>query len=659
MRKLAFVASALVIVGCSSAPETTAPAPAIETPAATPAQLRAFDRLTGDTGRAWTWVQHDAFGTPMHLSAPRVGAPLLPRTARLANVERVTHEFLAAYRDLFDMRDPRAELRLAKAEVDELQMTHARFQQEVRGIPVVGAELAAHYDAEGRLASIDANYVPRLDGVDLDAKLDAATAADLARADALGMGADEHDLRVGEPKLVVFALNGVTPTIAYEVTTRAMRGRSPAIWVATIDAKSGRVVDRYDNLQTIEASGSGVLGDVKKFQVAESGAAYVMTDTSRGVSIETYTANNQQAEPGNGADPVQSDSLTSWDTGNAAGAAVDAHTYAGVVYDYYKTTHNRNAINGTGAAMLSTAHWGSGYDNAAWDGFGMIYGDGATLFKPLSAGLDVVGHEFTHGVTQTTSGLRYEGQPGALNEAVSDIFGAFIEHSLKPGTENWVMGEAIAKGGVIRDFKNPAAGRQPANMKSYVNTQQDNGGVHINSGIVNNAAYLMTMGGTNPTSKTSVAFGIGWDKSEKLWYRVNTKYLLATSTFAQAAQATMQAAKDIALTENETNIVDCAWKAAGVVQGTCATISDPQGKAPPVGAAGDPNGDGSGDATGDGAGDDGSGDGTDGTAAKRRRVGSTDTGGCSVTRAGGADLAPLAGLALALGLALRRRRQPR
>src|SRR5207302_750617 len=133
---------------------------------------------------------------------------------------------------------------------------------------------------------------------------------------------------------------------------------------------------RYNNLQTIEGSGAGVLGDTKKLQVTASGGGFTMADTSRGVSIQTFTANGGQVGPSQGATAVTSSTLTSWDTGTGAGAAVDAHFYAGVVFDYYKTVHARNAIDGKGGAMLSTAHYGQAYDNAFWDGTGMSYGDG-------------------------------------------------------------------------------------------------------------------------------------------------------------------------------------------------------------------------------------------------------------------------------------------
>lgn len=673
MRKLAFFALAIVAVGCSADPqsssETTA-APSVGQAGVTASQVRAFEKLQLDTGRTWTWTQHEDHATASHLAGDR------SRSARALLVpgktpHQATVEFVDQYRDLFKMKDAAAELHLAKSDVDHLAMTHVRLQQVVHGVPVAGAELAAHYDASGRLTSIDANYISGIQDLDLEPKISAKLAHDVVVADILTTtkSVDESKLTSGDAKLVVLARAGRPAALAFEYTVRAVYGDEPAIWVTKVDAKTGEILDRYNNLQTIEATGAGVLGDAKKFQVTQSGGSFAMTDTSRGVSIQTFDAGGQEIGPAQGATPVTSTTLTSWDTGTGRGAAVDAHTYAGVVFDYYKKVHARSAIDGAGGAMLSTAHFGQAYENAFWDGTGMSYGDGGSMFKPLSAGLDVVAHEFTHGVTEATSALVYQSQSGALNESVSDIFGVFIEHSLKPDdTKNWLMGESIVKGSTgLRDFKTPANGQQPANMQQFVNTQQDNGGVHINSGIPNNAAFLMTMGGTNPTSGTAVKFGIGWEKSEKIWYRANTKYFLSTTNFAQAAQGVMQAAKDLALTDNELNIVDCAWKATGVVQGTCSPIVDP--KATPVPTAPPSPGTTPDPSTSTGAttpGDTGdtttedpttSSGGTTPAKKKRTTLSQVDSSGCN-TSAGRADFGPLAGLlAAVLGLAASRRRK--
>jgi thermolysin len=680
MRKLAYLALAIAAVGCSNA-ATEPPAsnevaaPAVGDPGVSPAQVRAFQNLQIDTGSTWTWLQHETHHTPMHIEGPRSGKALLVAGKTAA---QTTVDFVDRYRDLFKMTDAAAELSLSKSEVDELSMTHVRFQQVVHGIPVVGAELMAHYDAQGRLTSIDANYIPGIHDLDVQPKISATLARDLARADVVATtkNVDESKLGTSEGKLVVYAQGERPAALAYEHTVRAVFGDEPAIWVVTVDAKTGEILHRYNNLQTIEATGAGVLGDSKKFQVVQSGSTYQMTDSSRGVTISTYSANGQQAGPDQGAQEVSSPTLTSWDRGVGPGAAVDAHVYAGVVFDYYKKVHARNAIDGNGTPMLSTVHFGQAYDNAFWDGNGMNYGDGGQLFKPLSAGLDVVAHEFTHGVTGATSNMNYEGQSGALNEAVSDIFGVFIEHSFAPDPiKNWIMGERIALGSQgMRDFKTPSNGDQPGNMSVFVNTQQDNGGVHINSGIVNNAAYLMTMGGTNPISKTQVAFGIGWEKSEQLWYRANTHYFMTTTNFAQAAQGVMQAAKDVALTENETNIVDCAWKATGVVQGTCSTITDPAATTPASRTPGTSSDPGTGTSTGsgatgtpgttDGTADDTSGSDTgSGTTPKKKSshlsLGAQDSSGCNTSGHGSSDFGPLAGLlaaVLGLGAASRRKR---
>jgi len=545
----------------------------------TAGQLRAFRALQVESHREWRWMQHETLGTPMHLEAARgTGEPVLSRGASTVEIGKATVALVGRYKDLFKMRDAESELRLDRAEVDELAMTHARFQQMAHGIPVVGAQLAAHYDTLGRVTSIDANYVAGIEGLDLEPTVDRAAVAAQVTDDVVSRTEAPRDrLTTSEGKLVVFALGGRAPVLAYEYSVRAVFGHDPAIWVTTVDAHTGEIIDRYNNLQTVEATGAGVLGTAKKFQVTQSGTSYSMMDASRGAPIRTYNAASAETMPGTG---VTSTSLTSWDrVAVGPGAAVDAHVHAAAVYDYYKNKHARNAIDGAGSAMISTAHFGQQYENAFWDPDQnqMAYGDGATMFRPLSAGLDVVAHEFTHGVTSATSDLRYQGQSGALNEAVSDIFGVFIEHSVKPDdTKNWTMGEDIVRqAGLTRDFKNPAVGQQPAHMTRFVNTQQDSGGVHINSGIINHAAYLMTAGGTNPVSKVAVKFGLGWEKSEKLWYRANTKYFLATTNFAQAAVALGQAAKDIPLSANETAIVDCAWKATGIVSGACAAITDP------------------------------------------------------------------------------------
>lgn len=256
-----------------------------------------------------------------------------------------------------------------------------------------------------------------------------------------------------------------------------------------------------------------------------------------------------------------------------------AHDYAGVVYDYFLNTFGRDSYDGGGAALVSTVHYDYNYNNAFWNGEQMVYGDGdGTIFSPLAQDLDVVAHELAHAVTQETSNLFYEGQSGALNESYSDVFTVFVN----PG--NWQIGEGAytpgTPGDALRDMRdptnggqwnpnNPGAGGQPDHMRviAVLPTALDQGGVHINSGIPNKAAYLITAGGTFHGISVT---GIGQTKAEQIYYRTQALYNTPFTDFANAANNTFRACWDLAqagsygITAADCNSVRNGWAAVGV-----------------------------------------------------------------------------------------------
>jgi thermolysin len=647
MRKTRLLFVALVIAGCSSNAGEIA---------------ERSDVSESSSSGAGALVVDEKLGTPSHYAART--APILRGGA---DALEVTLGFFEDKRALFQMKSPRAELKAMRVDRDELAMTHVRLQQHVRGVPVRGAELMVHYDAAGSLRTVDARYVPGLDALDTTPAISDARAVEAALAHAKETVPSFANPETSAPSLAVHAPDASKAALAYEVTVRGAGVKREVLLRYTIDAKTGAVLNVYDDIQELAGSGTGILGDTKTpLQVSQSGGGYSLVDTTRTPNgIRTYNAGQQETLPGT---LFTSTSMTSWDTsGTGRGAAVDAHFYAGVVYDYYKTVHQRNAIDGNNAVIMSTVHYGQQYDNAFWDPQRqqMAYGDGdGQYFRAFSASLDVIGHELTHGVTSNTSNLQYQNASGALNEAVSDIFGALIEHYYKAdNVKNFTMGEGIALGTVgIRDYVHPSRGQQPSNMSQYVNTTQDNGGVHTNSGIVNNAWYLMTMGGTNDSSKTQVKYGIGWEKSAAVWYRTNTRYLTSSSDFAAAARATLSAATDLSLTDNEKNIIECAWIATGVLTGSCKAIVDPAPPPPPpppvnTGSNGSSTQGGSGN-EGDTTGDTGDGTGTPAPKGSSRgyRPSNVQATGCNVAHgtSGDTSLAILVGLAIA---AIRRRRE--
>jgi Zn-dependent metalloprotease len=232
--------------------------------------------------------------------------------------------------------------------------------------------------------------------------------------------------------------------------------------------------------------------------------------------------------------------------------AIEAFDGSGATFDFYARIFLRNSIDGKGMPIISTIHYGTKFDNAMWDGRQMIYGDGdGKLFNRFTAALDVIGHELTHGVTQYTAALQYHDQSGALNEHISDAFGIMVKQYTLGQTvsqSDWLIGVGLlgpnVRGKAIRSMKapgtaydDPLLGKdpQPAHMSGYVTGSDDNGGVHINSGILNRAFYL---------AATDLG-GFSWRTVGPIWYRVLTEKLLPTAQFQDFAEATVAVAGEM------------------------------------------------------------------------------------------------------------------
>lgn len=283
--------------------------------------------------------------------------------------------------------------------------------------------------------------------------------------------------------------------------------------------------------------------------------------------IWTLNANNTSVENQSFNVTQISNTSNNW-AGNPN--AVSAQYNADQAFNYFYNTFNRNSIDGVGGNVISlinvTESDGSGMDNAFWNGKAMFYGNGKTAFKPLAGGLDVGGHEMSHGVIQSTANLTYENESGALNESFADIFGVLIDR------DDYKLGEDVVKGGIfptgaMRDMSNPHNGGsslndngwQPAHMNEKYNGTQDNGGVHINSGIVNFAFY-------------KVASAIGKNDAEKIYYNALTKYLTKSSKFIDCRNAVIQATKEFYNNDAaKIAIIEKAYSDVGIGAGSGTT----------------------------------------------------------------------------------------
>jgi Zn-dependent metalloprotease len=253
-------------------------------------------------------------------------------------------------------------------------------------------------------------------------------------------------------------------------------------------------------------------------------------------------------------------------------AVNEAYDGTGATFDLYWDVFERDSIDGAGLPLLSTVHYGTGYDNAFWDGSQMIFGDGdGAVFNRFTIAVDVVGHELTHGVTDHLAGLQYEGQSGALNESMSDVFGSLVKQRLNGETAeeaDWLIGEGLftprVDGVALRSMQAPGTAYddpqlggkdpQPATMADYVETDDDDGGVHINSGIPNRAFFL-----------AATAFGgPSWERAGAIWFAtLSDPKLKATSTFTAFATRTSANAATLFGAEAQ-RIVKAAWKGVGI-----------------------------------------------------------------------------------------------
>jgi len=489
--------------------------PALVAPAADHAFSALVARANGPLLAAWDARN----GIPTFLAPATVDGhlPYTPTAAETGNPLAIARGFLDRERALFGLRSVAAELRPLPIEPDHQRgFSHIRFEQIAAGLPVFGRQLVVHLDPTNQIVAVNGHFEP---GIEIDPRPAIAPAA--AQTIALAHIWSELDpaerQRVqftpfpDRARLMVYARDDGHAIVVWQV--RVLTTAPLGEWLVFVHARRGNVVHAIDRLAAAKRR-------------------------------RTYTANNTTRLPGRllaEEGELPRDAI-----------ARAAHEGAGKVYDYYFNTHQRDSFDGRGGAMVSTVSYGSDpedAENAAWIGElkQMIYGDGGRLFRPLPYSLDVIGHEFTHGVIDATAQLIYEGQSGALNESYADVFAVMIDR------DDWLIGEDVVKSppypvnhlrsladptlGGRYDARNPLSSiGQPATMQEYANLpnsrRTDNGGVHINSGIPNHAAYLL-------------AQQIGRERVEQIYYRALTQYLTPDSNFADAAAATARAAADL------------------------------------------------------------------------------------------------------------------
>ncbi len=452
---------------------------------------------------------------------------------------------------------------------------HVRFDRWHKGLRVIGGDTVVHQQAGMFKAASQT--------LDAPLKLDVEPGISAGRAQAIALSAFRGDANaLPKSELIVFARNQPEPVLAYDVFIEGVgRDQTPSELHTIVDAKTGRVLDRWDQVHTAASNGTG--------RTLYSGSVILTTDstgTTTGYALRDPTRGNNSTANAKNGNKTYTDTDNVWGnftTADGLSAASDAQFGVARTWDYYRNVHGRNGIANDGRGSSNRVHYGNNYVNAYWSDscFCMTYGDGdGVTYGPL-VNIDVAGHEMSHGVTSRSANLTYSGESGGLNEATSDIFGTMVEfYANNPNdTPDYLIGEEIYLSNpsgtkALRFmFKPSLDGKSPDCYSSTLGSLN----VHYSSGVANHFYYLLAEGATVPAgfgslTKASLVCngntaitGIGRSKAEKVWYRALTTYMTSSTNYRGARTATLNAARDLyGAASAEYNAVAAAWSAVSV-----------------------------------------------------------------------------------------------
>ncbi|WP_338864846.1 M4 family metallopeptidase [Myxococcus stipitatus] len=412
--------------------------------------------------------------------------------------------------------------------VDQQGHRHVRFQQLHQGLLVIGGELVIHVDPQGRVYA--ANGSARGDfAVSPLATITPEAAKGVAARSSLAVPATID----GPPEQVFLRPEGDKEMhLAWKFGVKGQRDGMPTQDFVYVDATDGALLAIYPQIHSALN---------RRLHIARN------TTTLPGTLVRT------EGKPPH-TDPVVNTN----------------YNHLGTVYNCYRDLFGRDSFDNSGSAITSTVHYGVSLVNAFWNGTQLVYGDGdGVTASNLANSLDLTAHELTHAVTTYTSNLSYSGQPGGLNESMSDIFGAVCQwygDSRVVSNRTWMIGDDVWTPSIPNDaLRYMANPKQDGASLDCFNDYSSGTSVHFSSGISNLAFYLLAQGGTHPRGRTTTDVpGIGIEKAARIFYKANADFLVSNSGFEAAKVATEQAAVELGYDIATKDAVSNAWRAVCV-----------------------------------------------------------------------------------------------
>lgn len=508
----------------------------------------------------------------------------LPNFIRMAPGMNIMQDDFAAWLQTAFATDPSVSFRPYSTEPDKLGFTHIRYREYIGEFPVEGTMIIAHIK-ENRVVSFNGDYFQ---------DVNPSVAASVSEAAALQSALDDVHAQKYKwenkaqeaamkqlnndpgftyyPKgsLVIVHATGddysaASLRMAWKFDVYAEIPLSRAY--ICVDAQTSKVIAKKNRIHDVDVQGTAntvYSGSQPMTCDSVSATSFRLRESGRGNGIQTYNLNNST----NYTNTDFTNTSSNWNLSPPDQAATDAHWGAEMTYDYYMNVHGRNSIDGNGFALKSYVHYDVDFVNAFWDGTEMTYGDGdITQGFTEMTGLDVCGHEISHGLTTFTADLN-GGEADALNEGNSDIFGKSIEAFARPSNWNWIIGSDITTNhSGIRTMSDPnnSVDQQP---DTYLGQYWDNfGEPHTNDGPYIYWYYLLCQGGsgTNDNNDAYNVTGITMAEAEMIAFRGLTVYYTPSTAYQDARTYSIQAALDLyGACSPEVESTTNAWYAVGV-----------------------------------------------------------------------------------------------
>ena len=440
------------------------------------------------------------------------------------------------------------------------QQQHVRMRQLHGGLPVWGADVVVHASADNRFLGTSGTVVKGMSGM--------TTKASISASDALAAGKALYSSRFDRGSLAGLAYSREsTELVAFPVQEKArpawhvsfftelQAGAEPGLWHFFVDAVTGEVLYQFNAIHTLEqASGPGGNAKVARSWVAEldvepSGGQFAM-QTARLV-----TTNMNGGTSGSGTvvtgplDPIGDAPIN------------DAHGFAEQTLNMLSEWYGYNSIDENGFVIRSRVHYSVNYENAFWDGVQMTYGDGDTLFHPLSGDIDVVSHEIHHGFTTFHSDLIYASQSGGLNESFSDIAGTIAEFFDEGDAADFDLGRDIFQDdAALRFMCDPTAdGASIDHVDDYFEGLD----VHFSSGI-SNKAFCRTARRLASGDPDGAATQASVRRAGEAWFEANANHWTQGTTFEQGCSGIVAAATALGFSADEIAAIVTSWQEGGV-----------------------------------------------------------------------------------------------